>query len=263
MNNSRQTTAVLGLLAFFITVIALVLLVPPQAQPLSYHDFADGRTLFGVPNFFNVASNLPILLGGLAGLVFMSRRSLRTNAFIEPIEGRPYLLFFVSVVLTAFGSAYYHLAPSNSTLIWDRLPMSLMFMSLFAAILAERISRSVITYLTLPLLALGVCSVVGWALTEHLGHGDLRFYAVVQFFPMVCIPVVLRFFPSRYSNQSALLGSLGWYILAKLFETFDPQIYAGLGISGHTIKHMLCGLSAYWIVRMLQHRTALPAAEAR
>src|SRR4051794_13255579 len=85
------------------------------AQPLSYHHFADQRTIGGVPHFWNVISNVPFLLVGALGLrfVFSTRSLVSTGSFVSPAERWPYALFFVGVALTSFGSAYYHLDPTN------------------------------------------------------------------------------------------------------------------------------------------------------
>jgi len=47
------------------------LLLPPLKQPQAYHQFADQRTWFGIPNFLNVISNVGFLLVGLVGLGFL------------------------------------------------------------------------------------------------------------------------------------------------------------------------------------------------
>jgi len=262
MDSVKRERAVLIMLGFFVTTLAAVLLVPPISQSLAYHNFADSRTLCGVSNFGNVVSNLAILLGGLAGLVFMFGSKARPGAnaagqtFATKAEWWPYLFVFIGAASIAIGSAYYHYRPGNERLIWDRLPMAVMFMALFGAVITERVSLAAAKILTFPLILLGVASVVGWALSEHQGVGDLRFYAIVQFFPMVATPLILVLFPSRYDSQKYLVGSMLWYALAKVFEFFDLQLYmatSGL-VSGHTVKHVLCGLSIYWLVRMLQKR---------
>jgi dsRNA-gated channel SID-1 len=261
MNQMNREKAGLLLLAFFIIILALALLAPPIAQSLSYHNFADSRSLCGISNFGNVASNLAILVGGLGGLLCMFSEKARKTALIFATEAGwwPYLGVFIGATMIAFGSAYYHYKPGNERLIWDRLPMAIMFMALFAAVFAERVSLAAAKILTAPLIFLGVASVVGWALSEHRGAGDLRFYAIVQFFPMVAMPLILWLFPSRYSKQGYLIGSMAWYALAKLFEMFDLQVFVATrgAVSGHTIKHILCGLSVYWLVLMLQKRQPL------
>ena len=104
-------------------------------QPLSYHAFADCRAIWSIPNFFNVVSNLPFLVGGVAGLAVIWNGGGR---FIDRREQLPYLVFFLGALLTSLGSAYYHLAPDNPRLVWDRLPMTLGFAGLVSAALAER-----------------------------------------------------------------------------------------------------------------------------
>ena len=39
--------------------------------------------------------------------------------------------------MVAIGSSYYHWKPSNSRLVWDRLPMTVGFMSLVAVVISE------------------------------------------------------------------------------------------------------------------------------
>ncbi len=258
MQEKIRQNAVLLILALFFTTTALVLFFPPVAQSLGYHNFADSTTLCGVPNFWNVVSNASFLIAGVLGLSFMLRPEVRngTTTFVHSSEWWPYFAFFLGVTATAFGSAYYHFAPDSNTLVFDRLPLAVMFMALFAAVVSERIEPEAGRFLTLPMVLFGASTVVNWAVTEHLGLGDLRLYAVVQFFPIICVPVILRLFPPRYTRANDLLVSIGWYALAKLFETFDLAVYEVLGLSGHTIKHVLCGVSAYWILRMLANRRA-------
>jgi len=262
---SRQENAVLHLLTLFFSVLALVMFVPPVAQSQHYHDFADAQTMFGIANFLNVASNLAILVAGVLGLGFMCRSDVRDiggprQTFSTAAEWWPYFVCFIGVILTAFGSAYYHYNPNNETLIWDRLPMTIMFMGLFCAVIAERISPRAGLQLTVPLLLLGAGAVVNWAMTEKLGLGDLRLYAIIQFFPMLALPVILYLFPPRYTCSNGLFVSMGWYVLAKIFEGTDGFFYHLIGVSGHTIKHLLCGVSSYWLYKMLKERVAVPAA---
>jgi hypothetical protein len=109
--------------------IAAVFLHSPIPQSLDYHRFADRRTLLGIPNCFNVLSNVIFLVVGVLGLRFLFRGdgASAANSFTYRSERWPYVVFFLGVTLTAFGSAYYHLAPENSRLVWDRLPMAIGF----------------------------------------------------------------------------------------------------------------------------------------
>ncbi len=245
---------VLLILGLGIVATATVLLLPPIPQDPAYHDFADQRTILGIPNMLNVASNAFFIVVGALGVIFLLRQwpMRQGGPLIGPWERWPFLVLFGGVGLTGFGSAYYHLVPTNATLFWDRLPMTIAFMSFFAAIIAERISLSAGRWLFLPLVAAGMGSVVYWQLGELQGAGDLRFYGLIQFFPLLAIPLMLLLFPPRYTRTGDLFGVVGLYALAKIFELLDAQIFAlGRLVSGHTLKHLASAMAAYWILRML------------
>jgi hypothetical protein len=208
---------------------------PPLPQPTSYHDFADQRPLLDVPHCLNVVSNLPFLLIGAAGLRFVLRRDAvgPDRPFLTAAERRPYAVLFLGVGLTAFGSAYYHLDPNNDRLVWDRLPMALAFMGLFDAVLGERVGVAAGRRLLLPLVAAGLGSVLYWHWTEQQGRGDLRPYYLVQFYPILAIPLLLLLFPPRYTGTGGLFAALGWYVLAKVLEhPGDAPVYS----LGHAVR---------------------------
>ena len=229
---------------------------PPLKQPQEYHNFADQRPLLSMPNMLNVVSNLPFLVVGVWGMIYMaSAASHRPGAFLEPMERWPYWVFFVGLALTGIGSSYYHANPNNSTLTWDRMPLTIAFMGLFTAILAERLCWQLSGWLLGPMVVLGIVSVVYWHMTELQDAGDLRFYFVVQFFPLLALPVLLLAFPPRYTGTTDLAAMLACYVLAKILEIFDREIYAeGRLVSGHTLKHLVAGLSAYFVLFMLKRR---------
>jgi hypothetical protein len=232
-----------------------VFLFPPIPQGEAYHHFADHRTLLGIRNCFDSLSNVFFLMVGALGILFVVRSKAPSAAFIDSAERWPYLLFFLAVALTAFGSAYYHLAPSDERLVWDRLPMSFGFASLLAAVIAERISVCAGLRLLVPLLIFGAGSVLYWNYTQARGQGDLRAYLLTQFGFLLMLLLLVALFPPRYTRGPDLIVSLGVYALAKAFEALDRPIFAVGGIvSGHTLKHVAAALSAYWILRMLRHR---------
>ena len=214
---------------------------PPIHRSLEYHRFADQRTLLGIPHCLNVLSNVPFVLIGGVGLWFVAFGDWKSQRFQTAWERGPYLLFFLGVLLTSVGSAYYHLEPTNSRLVWDRLPMALAFMGLFSGIVAERIGVRVGVALLIPLGAAGIASVLYWAETD-----DLRPYYLVQFFPMLAIPLLLLLFPPRYSGTGFFFLALFWYVLAKFAEhPLDHAIFFWNGwVSGHTLKHLLAAVGA-------------------
>jgi hypothetical protein len=250
--------------ALGVVAVAWLVLWPRFPQDITYHNFADQRAPFGVPHFWNVVSNAPFLAVGALGLWFVLRPAAARpgGPFLTPAERWPYVVFFLGVALTAFGSSYYHLDPSNDRLLWDRLPMAVAFMALFAAVVAERVNLKAGLRLMPLLVAAGLASVLYWHWTERQGCGDLRFYYLVQFYPMLILPLLLLFFPARYTGTSYLLGALGWYLLAKVFEhPLDAPIFALGGIvSGHTLKHLAAALAAFWVLEMLRRRRPVPAA---
>jgi len=253
--------ASLGLLVLLTAGVVLVCCMLPRIpQPLSYHDFADRRSFLGIPNFNDVASNLPFAVIGLWGLTFL-RRSISNPVghfpfrhFIDRRERWPYLFVFVGLLLTAFGSSYYHLDPNNATLVWDRLPMTITFMSMVAAVIMERISLRLGLWLLPILLIIGMASVLQWYWSEMRGAGDLRFYAAVQAYSAMVILLALLF-PARYTRSRDLGYVVGFYALAKVLEYFDKPIFAALRVvSGHTLKHLAAAAAGYFILRMLQKR---------
>ena len=254
---SKGTGTVL-LVALTVVIVLAVLFAPRVAQPPSYHQFADARSWLGVSDFENVISNLPFAIFGIWGLLFLSRHT-GTPTFLDPRERLPYFVFFIGVFLTAFGSAYYHLLPGNSRLVWDRLPMTIAFMSLVSALIAERIDLTFGLRLLVPLLLIGIASVLHWHLSEVNGKGDLRFYAAVQVYA-VAVLLLLVLLPSGYTRTADLVWVGASYLLAKLLEATDRPIYAlGHYVSGHTLKHLAAGLSGYFVLRMLSKRRPIEA----
>lgn len=241
-------------------LVGVALFLPRISQPANYHNFADHRAWLGIPNFLDVVSNVPFASIGLVGLVFLLRSDAAAR-FHDARERWPYVVVLLGLLLTAFGSAYYHLAPDNARLVWDRLPMTVTFMSLMAAVIAERISARLGFYLLLPLLALGISSVLVWYASELRGAGDLRFYAFIQAWGIVILPLAIWLSPARYTRSKDLLGAVGFYALAKILETFDARIFAlGHIVGGHALKHLAAAMSGYWILRMLQKRQLVSEA---
>ncbi len=222
------------------SVLAMVL-HKPIPQDAGYHAFVDRRTGFGIRNFWNVISNVPFLLVGVAGL-----RAVRKG--FQPLYPA-YAMFFLGLILVCFGSSYYHLAPDNSTLTWDRLPMTLAFMAFVAIAVGEHISAALGRRCLPFLLMAGVASVIYWHVSQSRGHGDLRPYLMVQFLPLVLIPIVSILFPSSSPKRYFMWGMVAAYAAAKVFEVLDAGIYRASGLlSGHTLKHVTAAAGAYLLV---------------
>lgn len=219
-----------------------MLLLEPIPQDPGYHSFADNRPLLGINNFWNTVSNAAFVLIGIFGLTRTSRLSRR--------ETKPgYLVLCSGVLLVGFGSAYYHLAPSNASLVWDRLPMTIAFMALFDMMLEERVLEKRRPFLLPILILVGALSVFYWAFTEAAGRGDLRPYALVQFLPMILIPLIILLFRKKYLSNSLLLSAFLLYFVAKAFEHFDAEVFSSIDfMSGHALKHIAAALAALCII---------------
>jgi hypothetical protein len=229
-------------------------MLDPIAQPLAYHNFADQRLLLHTSNALNVWSNLPFLLVGFYGLVWVKRLA-GTQRLAQPWEIWGLGVLFTGIALVSVGSAYYHLAPDNERLVWDRLPMTVAFTALFALQIGERLSQRAGKVLLFPMVLVGLWSVLEWHWSEQAGHGDLRFYAMVQFFPLVTILLLLWLRPPTYTRGRDLVWALSWYVLAKILEMSDGWVYRwGEWASGHTLKHLAAGVAVWIIARMVVQR---------
>lgn len=225
--------------------VGFLLWTGPISQDLAYHNFVDKRTFAGISNFWNVVSNLPFLLvGGLGIFMFWEDKySLRPAA----------LAFFIGLFLTGAGSAYYHLSPDNQSLAWDRLPMTIVFMA-FSSILIDAYIKNGLGKKLLPwLLLAGIISVSWWAVTERMGQGDLRPYVLVQFLPMLLFPFIVLLYDSEQFSPNDMFIFALFYLLAKLCEHFDAEIF-GMAqlLSGHSLKHLFAASGSLWFMLILK-----------
>jgi hypothetical protein len=236
-----------------LAVVAAVglLFVDRIPQLPGYHGFADQRTIWGIPHFGDVVSNAGFLLVGILGL-----KAVSGTPFDHPLDRLPYVVFFAGAIAVSLGSAYYHLAPGNFRLMWDRIPMTVAFAALAAAFTADRIDRRAGVVWLLPILALlGIGSVLYWYATQLQGNGDLRPYGFIQFGPMILLPLMCWLFPRRrYTHGRTLVWILALYGAAKTLETFDgpvADLISGL-VSGHSLKHLAAAGAVYMVVPMLK-----------
>ncbi len=238
-----QTKRALLITAVLLIIsIAILVSITPIQQDLAYHNFADNQRVAGIPNAWNVLSNLPFLIVGGYGFVYCTRNRQSYAPYSWPV-------FFAGIAVISFGSAYYHWAPNNPSLIWDRIPMTVAFMGLFIGLLSEAINPKIEQVFLIPALLVGVFSVIYWRISD-----DLRFYGLIQFFPLVMIPIISWLIPARYTHRKYLLYGLGFYAAAKIFELYDKQIYSMIHFSGHSIKHILAAGGALMVLLMIKRR---------
>ena len=240
----RRVAIVAGAVSLIAVAYAAL---PPLAQDPMYHAFADGRTLHGVPNFWNVISNVPFFLVALYGI-----GTLRLGtAFVAPWERIAYCILLAGTAAVGIGSTYYHLHPDNARLFWDRLPMTVVFMSLVATTLGERVGMKAGKLWLLPLILLGLGAVLYWRLS-----GDLRLYVVVQFGSMLAVPVLLAVYPPRYSGSGWMWWTIILYVLAKVAELLDREMAAVVATGGHPWKHLVAAGAVFVYVQAVARRRA-------
>jgi hypothetical protein len=227
-----------------ITASLALLVHGPILQFADYHAFADQRAWLGVPRAGDVLSNAGFAIVGLWGLTMWWRNRRRID--VEP----GHLLFLVALVLTAVGSAIYHLSPGDARLVWDRLPIALGCAGLLASVRAGTRGGSARTAVALGVAA--VASVLWWRITNGTGEGDLRPYLLLQGLPLVLIPLWQAIYGAPRSHRLAFGLAIVLYVAAKMAELHDRDVFELTGcISGHTIKHLLATVAAATIVRSL------------
>lgn len=237
-----QPAALIATGTFIVITIASWLLTDSIPQNPDYHLFADQRSLIDIPHAHNVLSNLPFCLVALFGFFTLATRRAQLQNFMLM-----YLVFFAAILFTGFGSAYYHFNPTNLTLVWDRLPMSIGFMSFLAIVVSERLDPKLGRALFPWLVIAGIGSVFYWHWLD-----DLRPYALVQFGSLLALPLILLIY--RRPDSALLWLALALYVLAKVFEAADTQIFtfSASWISGHALKHLAAAITPLLILLRLR-----------
>jgi hypothetical protein len=221
----------------------------PIPQDLGYHHFADRRTMFGIPNFLNVITNLPFIVIGAAGLKVVSAAKETKLKLMSTI-------LFIGFLLLTLGSGYYHLYPGNETLVYDRIPIVIIFMSFFAIIIYDCLNpfKGYCAFIILNIV--GLSSVIYWIVTEHAGKGDLRWYGLVQFFPVIAIPLLLYLYKPAFKYSKEVILMFVFFGLAKFAEHCDKEIYDTVSntLSGHSLKHIFVAIAGYELVVLINRR---------
>jgi hypothetical protein len=235
-----------------VVAVAFVQSIP---QPQSYHDFADQRTIVGIPHGFDVLSNLTFLVSGLLGLWYV----LKAGRTLDAGTRWALATIFIGLVLATFGSVYYHLAPDDQRLVFDRLPITIVLAGCIGTIVADRFGGATAWSLA-ALIAVGLWTVHHWNVS-----GDLRWYVLYQGLTFVVAALLLLLFPSRNNATPAMAIALLGNVAAKIFELFDQPIYLLGGVaSGHTLKHLAAGLAFLplaFLIRRIGRERAIEATK--
>jgi hypothetical protein len=250
-NVARARLQTWGLVGIAIVLFAVLRFVfGPLPQDPSYHLFADTRLCGPIPRAGDVLSNLSILAAGIAGVALWRR------VHIEPGERAAYALLVAGMLLTAVGSAYYHWAPSDARLIWDRLPMSFVLAAMVALVLADRVDPAFARVGWWPFALLGAAGLLYWAWS-----GDLLLYLVMRVGAGVLIICLCLLRRGMHSHVGWLIAALALDMAMSASERLDREIFSATGglVSGHNIKHLLAGaLLGCLLMWLLQRKPRAP-----
>lgn len=225
--------------AIIISAVIGVYFLDPVPQDPGYHHFADQHSFFGITHAINVSSNLLFLLIGTVCLYLIY---LHKDALKQPYKTEA-IVFYLGFILITFGSAYYHLAPDNASLAWDRYSMIFSFAGFFSFVISQHLNEKAGSLLLIPLIITGLASISYWIQGETVGTGDLRPYIIIQYLPALLIPIILVLFPATNYKEKYTWYSLLLYAAAKVAEVYDAEIMNALGlISGHSLKHIMSAL---------------------
>jgi hypothetical protein len=212
------------------------------------HHFVDARVWLGIPNASDVLSNLPFAIFGVWGLLKLRKVREPSQRFLDR-ENFVIALFFVGLILTTFGSALYHLAPTDTSLLWDRAGMAFAFAGMLGVAASERVSIRSGIWLGLVGLLAGVISLFVWSHTS-----DVLPWMTLQFGGMALVLILAITRPIPNSLGVSLVWVVVFYGAAKVLEGMDTAVFEATGylVSGHTLKHLVASLAALPIIRVLR-----------
>lgn len=226
-------TGVLFLIALFAPAVAL----PPE-----YHHFADRRLLPPFGFGLDVLSNLPFAIAAMVGMLALWRVPSGTLGGTErSLVG----LFLAGLLLTALGSAWYHLAPGDGTLVTDRCAMAVAFAGLLGLAAAQRVSTRAGALLGITVLLLGPLT----AVAAH-ASGNNSPWALLQGGGIVLL-LAVAFQAGGDSRLPVHWGPvLLAYAGAKLLEMNDAAVFELTSgwVSGHSLKHAIAALAAVPVI---------------
>jgi len=221
-------------------------LLPPVAQSESYHAFADQRAWGALPHAADVLSNAGFLLAALAGAWALARsRAIPLDCTTRALA----TLFFAGLACAGVVSAWYHWAPHDATLLWDRLGMVPAFAGLLGLAVQTRVDGRCAWAVALGVLAAGPWTLAVWAAT-----GNALPWALLQGGGMLAVLGLACMAPRTEALALRLGAVIAFYAMAKLLEWGDAAVFAATqgAVSGHSLKHLAAACAALPVMAALQ-----------
>jgi len=211
----------------------------------AFHHYADARGFFGLPHALDVLSNLAFVAAAAAGAVWVWRAR-------DPLLRGLGALLAIAVAIIGVGSALYHRAPDDATLVLDWIPIAVAMTWLLALLLADRVDRrlGIAAAVLLPLGA--AATVLTWYAGGGTSGGDMRWYGLVQIEGLLLVPAILLAYPRGALRSGDLWAAVGCFLLMRLLHAHDGAILAATGVSGHSLKHVVAAVATYLALRSLR-----------
>lgn len=245
-----------GLLLLAGVLCVLAVAGPHITQYEHYHAFADQRTMLGIPCALDVLSNVPFALMGLIGLVVLRRSVLGYEASVFKNMSS---LFFYGLIITSVCSSAYHLHAENHSLWLDRMGMSVAFAGILGMAVCNRVSERAAQVTAYTVLIAAPMCLWNWQAT-----GNLLPWSVLQGGGMLIVLTLACLAPVDGQKRMPLVAVIVWYVVAKLLELGDAQVYAWSGelVSGHSLKHVAAAMAAWPVIAMFCRMKAVCRASA-
>jgi hypothetical protein len=218
--------------AAILAAAVCVVVLGPIERGETFHHYADQRTWLGIPHAGDVLSNLAFVVVALHYL----RR--------VPALG-------LAVACIGAGSAIYHWAPSDTTLVVDWAPIGVTLMLVLAVVIRDRIGARAgqVVQSFGPLAA--VFAVGYWLVTggtEGDARGDMAPYVALQVLGVALPPLLALVAPGRIATRY-LLAAVVCFLAARVFGAYDAQLLDAIAISGHSLKHLAAAAASAWVLR--------------
>ena len=234
MRTSASAIVVVGLAAVAIVAVALAGTIVRGPE---FHHYADARSWLGIPHAGDVISNVAFVI-----VAARARAWLRDGYAIA---------VGVGVAAIGLGSALYHVAPGDAALAFDWGPIAITLAILSAAVIRDRVGpragRRVLGVGT----TFAVGSVAWWLASGGTAGGNMAPYVAVQLAGIVVPALVAVLVRGTIAARWLVLGVVV-FALARGVAAYDAALLDLLGVSGHSLKHVLAALAAGCALRALR-----------